>query len=230
MVTLSVLLYAIPLIIAITLHEAAHGWVAYRCGDPTAQMMERVTFNPLRHIDPVGTLLLPGLFMLMGSPVMLGWAKPVPVDFSRLRHKKRDTIFVAAAGPGMNFFLAFLSAVAIRFTLPDFVTGEYVQSLGIELLAFSMLINLVLMVFNLFPILPLDGGRILQSLLPDSWARQFARTERFGMIILFALMLLPPALGSIFDQEWNLFAWVLAPVVDWLAGVVTWLAGVPESF
>ncbi len=176
--------YVLPVIFAITVHEAAHGYAARHFGDMTAAAEGRISLNPLRHIDPVGTLLVPALTLLVGG-ILFGWAKPVPVNFSRLRHPKRDMLWVAAAGPGSNLVMALLWALAIKFSilLPPYA-GVPLALMG----AAGIMINTVLMVLNLFPLPPLDGGRIAVSLLPQPWAWRFSRIEPYGFIILIVLM------------------------------------------
>jgi Zn-dependent protease len=177
-------LAAVPIILAITVHEAAHGYVARMFGDSTAWMLGRVTLNPLKHIDPVGTVLVPLATLLVGG-VLFGWAKPVPVNFNNLRHPKRDMLWVAAAGPGANLVMAMLWAV--MFGLAS-ARGP-IASVGLQYMSvIGVGINVALMVLNLLPILPLDGGRIAVSLLPHSLAVPFARTERFGFFIVLALI------------------------------------------
>jgi len=180
---------ALPVIFAITLHEAAHGYVARYFGDPTAWQLGRITLNPLKHIDPVGTLLVPALIMFASSGAFLfGWAKPVPVDFNRLRKPKQDMLWVAAAGPGANLFMALCWAAILKLAvlMPD---NLYSLPLA-EMARIGITVNGVLMLLNLLPIPPLDGGRIAVSLLPPALAWKFARIERFGFIILLALMFL----------------------------------------
>lgn len=187
----TIAVYALPVLFAITLHEAAHGYVARRYGDNTAMLAGRITLNPIRHIDPVGTILVP-IAILVSSSLMgvgaflFGWAKPVPVNFGNLRNPKRDIRYVAFAGPGANFLMAMLWAILLKFQLS---TG-FAEPFFVEMAKAGIVVNLVLAALNLLPILPLDGGRILFSLLPSSAAYSFSRTEPYGMIILIALLLL----------------------------------------
>jgi len=175
---------ALPIIFAITVHEAAHGYIARYFGDMTAQEQGRITLNPLRHIDPVGTILVPAVTLVLGG-ILFGWAKPVPVNFSRLRSPKKDMLWVAAAGPASNLVMAIFWMLVIKFSM-------VVQSGFSEALAYmgavGIMINLVLMVLNLIPLPPLDGGRIAVSLLPNRLAFQYAKVERYGFFILIALL------------------------------------------
>lgn len=177
-------IYALPVIFAITVHEAAHGYVARYFGDMTAHLQGRISLNPIRHIDPLGTILIPALTLAAGG-ILFGWAKPVPVDFSRLRNPKRDMLWVAAAGPAANLVMAFFWALVIKFSASapaDFAMPmAYMGQAGI-------MINVVLMVLNLLPLPPLDGGRIAVSLLPNPLAERFARIEQYGFIILLVLL------------------------------------------
>ncbi len=200
----------LPIVIAITLHEAAHAWMAERCGDNTARMLGRVTFNPIKHVDPVGTLLLPGMLLLVGSPFLFGFAKPVPVNFSRLNNPKRDMIWVALAGPGINIILAMISAALIHLAilLPAAVATWVVANL-----AKSILINILLAVFNMFPLPPLDGGRVVTGLLPYPLAWRFARIERFGLLILLGLLFLVPWVAGQFGASFNPIFYVLEPLI-----------------
>jgi Zn-dependent protease len=177
-------LAAIPIILAITVHEAAHGYVARMFGDSTAWMLGRVTLNPLKHIDPIGTVVVPLATLMLGG-ILFGWAKPVPVNFNNLRHPKRDMFWVAAAGPGANLVMALLWAIVFGLA-----SGRGpLASAGLQVMSLiGVGINVALMVLNLLPILPLDGGRIAVSLLPHSLAIPFARTERYGFFIVIALL------------------------------------------
>lgn len=176
---------AIPIIFAITVHEAAHGYAAKYFGDMTAYQMGRISLNPIRHIDPIGTILLPAITLILGG-ILFGWAKPVPVDFSRLRNPKKDMLWVAAAGPFSNLLMAIFWAFVIKFSL--IFQGGFSEPLA-YMGAVGIMINTVLMVLNLLPLPPLDGGRIAVSLLPNHLAYRFAMLERYGFVILIALLL-----------------------------------------
>ncbi len=199
----------LPLLFAITVHEVAHGWVAKHLGDPTAKRLGRLTLNPLKHIDPIGTLLVPGLLLLIGG-FIFGWAKPVPVTYENLRHPKRDMAIVAAAGPAANLVMAIGWAVAAKFgaLLPAWAATP-LQYMG----AFGITINVVLMVLNLLPIPPLDGGRVAVGLLPGPAAWQLARLEPYGFFILLGLI----ATG--------LLGYVLGPPVQFFERLIVALAG-----
>jgi Zn-dependent protease len=193
----NLIIAALPLVFAITLHEAAHAYVARHFGDDTAARLGRITLNPLPHIDLVGTVLLPaGLFLLSGGAFAFGYAKPVPVDFARLKRPKEDMFWVAAAGPCANLLMAVAWALLhkLAFGIPP---NGYTQAL-VSMCFFGVTINLVLMLLNLLPLLPLDGGRIVVSLLPMRWAIAFSRTEPYGMIILI-ILLLSNALSAILE-------------------------------
>ncbi|MBN8757117.1 MULTISPECIES: site-2 protease family protein [Variovorax] len=183
----TVLIYALPVIFAITVHEAAHGYVARYFGDNTAEVMGRVTLNPMKHIDPIGTILMPlMLYFATSGAFLFGYAKPVPVNFGRLRHPKRDMVWVALAGPASNFIQAILWALV----LVTLVAAGINETFFIKMAQGGVLVNLVMWAFNLFPLPPLDGGRVLAGLLPNGPAQNFlARIEPYGFFIVMALVL-----------------------------------------
>ncbi|MFA5938002.1 MAG: site-2 protease family protein [Sinimarinibacterium sp.] len=178
--------WALPVLLAITVHEASHGYVARMLGDRTAEAAGRLSLNPLRHIDPVGTILVPGLLLALGG-FLFGWAKPVPVNFRNLRHPRRDMAFVAAAGPLSNFAMALVWALLLKLALAS-SAGEGIW-VGLRYMAVAgITINLVLMVLNLLPLPPLDGGRVLNGLVSESLAQRLDRIEPYGLVILVVLM------------------------------------------
>ena len=210
-------IYAVPALMAIILHEVAHGWIAEKFGDTTARRAGRITLNPISHIDPIGTVILPLILIVTGSPYLFGWAKPVPVDFTRLRNPKKDMVWVALSGPGTNFSLALVSAMLLRVIImieptaldlankdvsPDMLRGI---GMGVSvlvpivlMLVASIWINCVLLVLNLIPVPPLDGGRVLVGLLPPKSAYAYSRIEPFGILIVVGLVFLLPLSQRLF--------------------------------
>jgi len=212
-------IYALPVVFAITLHEAAHGYVAKHFGDLTAYAAGRVSLNPLRHIDPIGTVVLPLVLLavtkLFGGGIIFGWAKPVPVNFGNLRSPKRDMLWVAAAGPFANLVMAFFWAIVIRIGLS--MTGAYFAVPLVLMGAAGVFINVIIMVLNLMPLPPLDGGRILVSLLPHRLAYNVARIEPYGFMILIVLLFVG-ALGL-----------VMWPVIHVSVSLLEWTSGLPSG-
>jgi Zn-dependent protease len=212
--------WILPLVLAITLHEAAHGFVALRFGDDTALRMGRISANPLRHIDPFGTIILPGLLLLSGAPMLFGWAKPVPVNFNHLRPPRLGMAVVGAAGPATNLVLAFISALLL-YGVP--LLPQAGQQWAGANLQNSVLINLILAVFNMIPLPPLDGGRVAVGLLPWRYAMALQRTERYTLVFLMLAMFVLPFLGI------NLFGWIVGVPVEYLLELVSRATGVPLS-
>jgi Zn-dependent protease len=222
----SLSVWLLPVLTAITLHEAAHGWMAEKLGDDTARRLGRVTFNPIAHIDPFGTLILPGLLILFGAPFIFGWAKPVPVAFHRLRRPKRDMIWVALAGPLTNIALAVLCGLAFHGVdwLPAAGAGWVADNL-----ANAMAINVVLATFNMLPIPPLDGGRVVTGLLPYPWSWRFARLERYGLLLVIGLLVIVPLVARELGYPFNPLAWILWPAISVVYDVVLFVTGWPAG-
>lgn len=219
---LGIAVIAVPAILAITLHEAAHGYAALTFGDPTAKEAGRLSLNPLRHVDPMGTLLLPGLLILTSAPFLFGWAKPVPVNFGRLRSPRADMVWVALAGPGMNIALAVLSGILMRLIpFEPGLTGSVINTA----LQYSIFINVILAVFNMIPLPPLDGGRVAVGLLPLPLARALARTEKYGILIVLGVVIGLPWLGSYVGVDLNFFARFILPIVDSVRDAIAFLTG-----
>lgn len=219
--TLSV--WLLPVVTAITLHEAAHAWVADRLGDDTARQMGRVSFNPVRHVDPIGTLVLPGILLFLNAPILFGWAKPVPVAFHRLNNPKRDMIWVALAGPGINIALALAAGLLLQ-PLGQATANDFTLWLW-ENLKNVILINVVLACFNMLPIPPLDGGRVLTGLLPMPYAWRFAQLERYGLLIVMGAAFIIPLIARELGYAINPLAAVLMPMVRTVHATVLLLTG-----
>ncbi len=215
--------WIIPVLLAVTLHEAAHAYAAWKLGDDTAFRKGRVTFNQLKHVDPFGTVLLPALLLIMRAPFLFGWAKPVPVVFARLRRPRRDMVIVAAAGPATNLILATLSAILFRalWLMPE----AALQWSG-QMLYNSILLNLVLAVFNMLPLPPLDGGRVAVGLLPGVLARPLARLEPYGMLILIGIIFILPMAGDRIGIGLDIFKWAVWTPVAWLLPFFKAIAGI----
>ncbi|MEJ1994706.1 MAG: site-2 protease family protein [Limibacillus sp.] len=217
---LAVSTWVLPLVFAITLHEAAHGYVAWKLGDDTAKRQNRVSFNPLRHIDLLGTIVIPGLLVLLRFPLIFGWAKPVPVSFARLRHPRRDAILVAAAGPGINFAMAVAAALSLHLVpLAPAGAAEWVESNLLN----AIFINLLLGVFNGLPLPPLDGSRVVASLLPGSLSRRFLDLDAYGLWIVLGLFFALPLILERVGINFNAFYWLILAPVDWLTEIIAGL-------
>jgi Zn-dependent protease len=208
---------ALPVLFAITVHEAAHGWVASRLGDSTAKMLGRVTLNPFKHIDPVGTLIVPlATFLLTGF--LFGWAKPVPVNERNLRNRRWDMALVAVAGPGANLLMAVIWGLAVQIGLALWGSFQWLALPLVYMGAAGVLINVILMVLNLFPLLPLDGGRVLNALMPPALSARFSQLEPYGLILLVALLVS------------GLLSAILSPVISATIGIMPGAGVVRELF
>ncbi|MFZ2868547.1 site-2 protease family protein [Zavarzinia sp.] len=217
--------WALPIIFAITLHEAAHGFVADRLGDPTARLLGRVSLNPLRHIDPLGTVILP-LLLLMTAGFAFGYAKPVPVNYRNLRRPRRDSVLVAAAGPGANVLMALVAALLLHAV--PYLPEQAATWLGANCVN-AVMINVILGVFNMIPLPPLDGGRVAVGLLPRALAYPLSRVEPYGMLIVFGAVFLIPMIAGQFGHDFNPVFQVLRPVMNGVIQLLLSLAGSPLS-
>ncbi len=215
--------WTLPVLIAITFHEAAHGFVARMRGDDTAWRLGRVTFNPLKHIDPFGTILLPAMLLIgSGGQFLFGFAKPVPVDFSRLDRPRSDMVWVALAGPGINIVLA-LAAAILGHLVP--VLPTFMAEWALFNLVNAIQINVVLAVFNMLPLPPLDGGRVLVGLLPNRLAYALAQTERYGLFVLIGLIFLLPMLGRQIGVDLDMMRWLIGGPTAYIVDTILGLTG-----
>ncbi|HEX5238333.1 MAG TPA: site-2 protease family protein [Sphingomicrobium sp.] len=222
-VLLEIAVWVVPLVIAIVFHEVAHGLVARRLGDPTAEERGRLTFNPIKHVDPFGTVILPLVLAITHAGAIFGWAKPVPVNYAKLRHPRRDMVLVALAGPGMNLLLALVGALILAATLglssnPESFAARFIAANALNF----VLINVFLGVFNLLPIPPFDGGHVLEGLLPPSIASGFRQIGRFSLLVFVVLLLVLPQISPKADVVGR----VVSPIVDGIARLFLGLFGV----
>jgi Zn-dependent protease len=218
----AVSVWVIPLLIAITFHEAAHAFVAYRLGDDTAWQLGRVSFNPIKHIDPFGTVILPGLLLLSHSPFLFGYAKPVPVNFRNLNNPRLDMVWVALAGPVTNIILA--TIVAFAFHALPLVPADAAKWTA-DNLKNAFLINIVLAIFNMMPIPPLDGGRVAVGLLPRVLAYPLSRLEPYGMLILIGLLILLPVIGAQLGLNLDVISTILRTLTGYVISALLFITG-----
>jgi len=219
----TVSVWILPVLFAVTLHEAAHGLVAWRLGDDTAYRLGRVSANPFRHIDPFGTVILPGILLLSGSSFLFGYAKPVPVRVANLRHQRRDSILVSAAGPGANLLIAIVSAFLLHLValLPTETAALWTH----RTLVNSVLLNVSLAVFNMLPIPPLDGSRVVLGLLPNELARAYQHLFRYGLLLVIGIVLLLPMIGRNLGVNLDIIGWMMRGPVGYLLHVIAVITG-----
>lgn len=218
----TVSVWVLPLLLAITFHEAAHAFVAYRLGDNTAKELGRVSFNPLKHIDPFGTVILPGVLLMAHSPFLFGYAKPVPVNFRNLNHPRIDMVWVALAGPVTNILLALAAATA--FHAMPWIPADYAKWTA-DNLKNTLIINVVLAIFNMLPIPPLDGGRVAVGLLPNFLAYPLARLEPYGMLILIGAIILLPLIGNQLGQNLDVISALLRTTTGYVLQALLFVTG-----
>jgi len=218
----TVSIWVLPVLLAVTLHEAAHGWVAWRLGDPTAKQRGRVTFNPFAHVDPLGTVMLPAMLILMKAGFVFGWAKPVPVDPRYLRNPRRDMMLVAAAGPAANVLIAYVSALLMHVApfLPEIMADWASKTLWN-----SVLLNALLAVFNMIPLPPLDGGKVAVGLLPYRYAKELAKLEQHGFLIILGVFIFLPMLGEGIGVDLHVVQWLIRAPLNLLMDILVFASG-----
>lgn len=218
----SISVWALPVLLAITFHEAAHAWAAWLCGDTTAQQQNRLSFNPINHIDPVGTILVPGMLILMGTGMMFGWAKPVPVNTRNLRVPRRDMMLVAAAGPAANMTIALVAA--LLFHLVDYLPGS-IGEWALTTLWYTIWFNVILAVFNMLPLPPLDGGKVAVGLLPYRQAMKLESLERFGYMTVIAVFMILPSLLESAGVNFPIGAWLIGYPANVMTELLFYVTG-----